>query len=88
MASPNQPDKDDARTSVRKKTLLMGTIVFGPRAITMPCAIFDLSDTGARLKPADTGELPEHFELQVPNRGTYQCKVIHKSRSQIGVRFV
>jgi hypothetical protein len=88
MSSTNESDDNDGRTSARKKTLRTGTIVYNHRMSTMECAIFDLSDEGARLRPTDTGLLPDGFELQVLYGDTFQCKVIHKTRDQIGVRFV
>lgn len=88
MTSANEPENDDGRTSARKKTLRTGMIVFNHRMTTMECAIFDLSDTGARLRPPEIGILPDQFELQVLYGGTFQCKVIHKTRDQIGVLFV
>ena len=88
MTSSIHHDHVDGRTSARKKTLRKGTIVFNHRMSTAECAIFDLSDTGARLRPLDFTDLPDQFELRVLFGETYQCQVIHKSRDQIGVRFV
>lgn len=88
MTRRNEHEESDGRANQRKKTLRSGTVVFNHRMSTMECAIFDLSDAGARLRLADTSVLPDEFELQVLYGDTYKCKVIHKTRDQIGVRFV
>ena len=88
MTTPNDSQQNDGRSSSRKKTLRSGTIVYNHRMSTMECAIFDLSDAGARLRLTDTSVLPDEFELQVLYGDTYKCKVIHKTRDQIGVRFI
>jgi hypothetical protein len=87
MSATNQSD-DDGRTSARKKTLRSGTIVYNHRMSTMDCAIFDLSESGARLRLADTSSLPDEFELQVLYGDRYRCRVIHKTKDQIGIKFV
>lgn len=88
MTPPNEHDDSDGRATERKKTLRSGMIVYNHRMSTMECAIFDLSETGARLRLTDSSVLPDAFELQVLYGDTFQCKVIHKTRDQIGVRFV
>lgn len=88
MTSLNDHNENDGRTNPRSKTLRRGTIVFNHRMSTMDCVIFDLSDTGARLRPIDVGMLPDQFELRVLFSDTYQCQLIHKNGDQIGVRFV
>lgn len=88
MTPPNKPEEDDGRTSARKKTLRTGMIVFNHRMSTVECAVFDLSDKGARLRPSEIGILPDQFELQVLYGGTFQCQVIHKTDDQIGVNFI
>lgn len=88
MTIPQHPEDSDGRTSARKKTLRTGTIVYNHRMSTMECAIFDLSDAGARLKPTEVAILPDEFDLQVLYGAKYRCQVIHKTQDQIGVRFI
>jgi len=88
MTSPKQPQEDDDRSSARKKTLRSGTIIYNHRMSTMECAIFDFSESGARLRLTDASVLPDEFELQVLYGDKFKCKVVHKTRDQIGVRFV
>jgi len=87
MSAPHQPEQDD-RASARKKTLRSGTIIYNHRMSTMECTIFDLSEAGARLRLGDTSNVPDEFELQVLYGDKYRCRVIHKTRDQIGVEFV
>lgn len=88
MTPPDKPEEEDSRTFVRKKTLRTGVVVFNQRKTTVECAISDLSDMGARLRPTGAAILPDEFELQVLYGGTFQCRVIHRTRDQVGVRFI
>lgn len=88
MSITNNIDDPDGRTSARRKMLLKGTIVYNRGTSTMDCAVYDLSDAGARLRPIEIGLLPDRFVLNVRAGGTYQCEMVHRYRDQIGVRFV
>lgn len=88
MTAPDDSQQNDDRSTARRKTLRSGIVVYNHRMSTMECAIFDLSESGARLRLTDTSVLPDEFELQVLYGDTYKCKVVHKTRDRIGVRFV
>lgn len=53
------------------------------------CIISDISDTGARLSVEHPEALPEIFHLLLSNRGGVhrRCRVMWRSKSQIGVCF-
>ena len=78
----------ELRTTSRKKTLREGTIVFRNDSCTMGCAILDLADGGAKLRPADVTLLPENFRLIIKHGPSQQCEVVRRTRDQVAVRFI
>jgi hypothetical protein len=87
MTSENK-SAEDGRGSARRKYLRMGTIVYNHGTTAMSCAVFELSATGARVRPDDLSRVPDTFELQVADGPVFQCEVIHRQDDQLGVRFV
>ena len=77
----------EKRVGLRKKTLRGGTIVYQNGNCTMTCMILDLSDTGAKLRPADPVYVPETFDLVLPGGATFRCELIRRTKDQIAVRF-
>lgn len=88
MAAPSKSESNDGRSSARRKYLRTGTIVYNHGTSMMECAVFDLSETGARLRPVDLSLVPDTFELQVADGPTFKCEVIHRQEDQLGVQFV
>lgn len=88
MMSSKKSEADDSRASERRKYLRTGKIVFNHGTSTMGCAVFDLSATGARLRPEELSLVPDSFELQVVDGPVFQCEVVHKEDGQLGVQFV
>jgi len=78
----------DQRFSKRIKALRSGTISYNHGATTMDCSILDISEAGARLRPADTGFVPDNFRLRLSPTLTIGCEVIHRNPKDIGVAFV
>ena len=50
--------------------------------------ILDISDTGARLKPAEPVHLPGTFRLVIDHGASFDCKVVRRMDDQMGVQFV
>lgn len=50
----------------------------------------DISRTGARLACSTTDKIPDEFRLQLSPDGVVarQCRVVWKSDTEIGVKFV
>ena len=80
--------KRELRSTSRKKTLREGTIVFRNDSCTMGCAILDLAEGGAKLRPTDVTLLPESFRLIIKHGPSRQCEVVRRTRDQIAVRFI
>lgn len=88
MASKEEHAEVDGRSSSRRKYLRAGTISYNHGTTTMACAVFELSATGARVRPDDLSRVPDAFELQVADGPVFQCEVVHRKDGQLGVQFV
>jgi hypothetical protein len=53
------------------------------------CALFDISDTGARIDVEDSDSVPERVALLLSGNGKARraCRVVWRRERQIGVRF-
>lgn len=80
-------DRSERRNHARVKALRRGRIVYGVEPNAMRCFIVDISTTGARLRPAETEDLPDSFELHLEHDLSLQCDVIFRSESELGVSF-
>jgi hypothetical protein len=63
-------------------------ILFRNGSCQMGCTIVEISNTGARLFPADAALLPNEFELLVTPGTRVRCEAVHRSANEIGVRFL
>ena len=68
--------------------MLKGAIVgYNDRHSTMPCAVRDISETGARLRV--DGNAPDTFLLIIELDGLEaDCKIVWRKAPEIGVTFV
>ncbi len=78
----------DRRAHPRKKMLKPAYIVYQDGNCVMDCVVSDLSEGGARIKPADIFACPDSFELQIKGEFARRCKVVQKSESGMGVKFL
>lgn len=53
----------------------------------MDCVVLDLSDDGARIRPADALTCPDEFHLATKEGGRVTCKVAWRRNDLIGVLF-
>ena len=55
----------------------------------LPCAISDISETGARIHVESDGEIPDQFMLLLTKRGSARrnCHVVWRNGSELGVEF-
>jgi len=67
--------------------LLSGKIVYNSVGGMMKCVVLDISDGGAKLRPADTLHCPDRFSLKVGNQYARDCRVVWRRGRQIGVKF-
>jgi hypothetical protein len=50
--------------------------------------LWDVSDDGARLAPAQAGKLPDVFTLILDKTTAHRCRVVWRKGPQLGVRFL
>ena len=80
-------ERDERRLNARIKTLKRSRIVHDDDSRGMRCFICDISTTGARLRPADAGAVPDRFLLQVEHDLSLVCVVKYRSADELGVSF-
>lgn len=78
----------ERRSSPRRRTLMKAKLVFADGNCVMDCAIFDISETGAKIKPADHATLPSRFELRIKFGSNHMCEVVRRKANFLGVRFL
>ena len=78
---------DDRRNSSRAGRLLSGKIVYNNSSCVMNCVILNMSDGGAKLRPADIVHCPLEFALRVAGQRPRDCEVVWRSQDTLGVRF-
>lgn len=75
----------------RKAFERVGALDLGDGSASTACDILDISDGGARLRPLLVAPklLPEKFTLLLSTCGRVRrdCRVVWRSRSEIGVEF-
>jgi hypothetical protein len=52
------------------------------------CVLWDVSEDGARLAPAQVGKLPDVFTLILDKTTAHRCQVMWRKDAQLGVRFL
>ena len=77
----------DRRRAARKRTLKQGQIIFRDGQCVLDCAVLDISETGAKLKPSDVLLCPAEFLLRVKFGPTRACEVVWQSGGVLGVAF-
>jgi hypothetical protein len=71
----------------RQPVIKSGTIILG-KAARLPCRIWDLSSSGARLEVLGTFSIPLVFRFAMAGFPQRICKVVWRTDGQIGVEFV
>jgi hypothetical protein len=65
-------------------------IVLSSGGVRIPCVLWDVSETGARIAAARASALPQVFCLLPGNDGAARrfCRVVWRKDGQVGVRFI
>ena len=72
----------------RRKLLLGGKIVFNNRSSVFDCTVRAVSQIGAELRMRSTLGVPDLFRLTIPSTGeTFDCEIVERSETDIGVTF-
>lgn len=80
-------DVADRRGAKRQRGIRKGTILFDGGNGTQPCAILDVSATGARLRPLASMLCPDRFQLRDHRSILRDCLVVWRQGTTLGVRF-
>ena len=84
-----QAEPEEPRAAARRRMLKAGMVCFNERHSTLPCAVRDLSDEGARLRLSGSIDAPDTFELFIELDGVWvDCEVVWRSNDEIGVAFI
>ena len=79
----------ELRASPREKMRRSGWILCAASASPIPCVVWDLSRTGARLAAARPELLPSGFKLRLVTGNLERfCRVVWRRDSSLGVAFV
>lgn len=78
----------DRRCGSRRGVLKNALVVFNNGHCTMSCRILDVTDTGAKLMPADVLTCPGEFVLKPQIGEARHCEVVWRRGQKMGVRFV
>jgi hypothetical protein len=71
------------------KSYLHGFVYFGRAGFAVECDVYDISDSGARLKFLAAPPTVETIELHIPINGrVHQARVLWCAAAEIGIRFV
>jgi hypothetical protein len=80
---------DEKRHTARRRVLKGGIVAFNDRHSTLPCAVRDVSDTGARLRVDSSAAAPDTFVLIIEIDGfEAECRVVWRKAQELGVSFV
>jgi hypothetical protein len=80
--------KPERRSARRRRALKNALIVFNNGHCSMGCQIVDMSDTGAKLVPADIFLCPSEFVLRPQIGEPRHCEVAWRRGTKIGVRYL
>jgi hypothetical protein len=77
---------DEDRVASRRRVLKIGAIEFG--GTTVPCAVRNLSASGAALEITSPLWFPDQFTLAVESEGLRKpCRIVWRREKRIGVTF-
>lgn len=80
---------EDKRRAERKRTFIAGRMRFGRGALSSPCTVREMSETGARISFEPGVTLPQHFTLELPGRDfTREVELRWRHGDSAGIAFV
>lgn len=79
---------DPRRRFPRSRSFWKGTVIFPGGLRSVGCVVRDFSEAGARIDCAGIMDIPDKFQLHIPQRSqTYDCKVAWRRGGEFGVEF-
>lgn len=81
--------REDRRLAPRRRVLKGAHAAYNDRYCSIPCAVRDISATGARIRSEGSVNIPDTFDLIIDLDGLEAaCEVVWRKGSDIGVRFI
>jgi hypothetical protein len=77
---------DRRQPPARKRILKSGKILLGKHPV--PCAVRNISETGACLQVQTTAGIPSRFEFVIADEPARTCKIIWRNETKVGVMFI
>ncbi len=79
---------EDRRVLQRTRVLRCAKIIVPRRSSVISCTVQNINSGGACLKVANTGGLPEPFDLTFEHGRTRRsCRVVWRTTDKVGVKF-
>jgi hypothetical protein len=79
----------ELRTSARSRSIIGGKVVFNARHSILDCILRDVSETGAKLVFSTHVQLPDEFDLELPQKGrTHRVRVMWRAAGSCAVQFL
>ena len=85
--TPGAPS-GDRRRAERQETRQGAYVSYQSGRAKQYCQILDFSEKGARLRLADTMELPKVFQLHTVGGDAYLCELKRRKPDHVGVEFL
>jgi hypothetical protein len=83
--------RQDQRKAKRRPMRRAALVSFAPAGKPLPCVVWDMSESGARLAIAcPTAEVPREFHLLLTGDGSVRrhCEVVWTNARFVGVKFL
>ncbi len=79
----------ESRRSERVRSFLRAKILFNNQNTSFDCIVRNVSQTGAKIEVSNTVSVPNHFDLEIPQKGrTYKARIVWRDAEAIGVEFM
>jgi hypothetical protein len=86
-AQQDEPARDK-RQHKRVELMRRARIIYNNAFSVIECVILDISDSGARIRPADVLSCPETFKLSIDSGPSHTCSVVRRHGNEIAVQFL
>ncbi len=82
--------RSELRKRPRKQFHYNASILTGPDALPLPCALVDISEIGARVTLSADDALPDEFVLMFSKSGKTRrwCHVVWREGATVGLEFI
>jgi hypothetical protein len=79
--------EDEKRVVPRRRVLKGARIVVNDGFSTFQCTVRNLSEIGAQLRVTSIVGIPDSFQLVLDDKSSFDCTVIWRRETELGVSF-